>query len=48
VLIELLRRGSDGSWPAEPEEIEPGDALTLESIAFSCPLSDVYVQTHLA
>ena len=47
-LIELLRRGTDGNWPAEPEEIGPGDTLHLESIAFSCALSEVYLQTHLA
>jgi Uma2 family endonuclease len=48
ILVELLRRGSDGHWPAEPEEIGPGDTLQLASIAFSCPLSAVYAQTHLA
>jgi hypothetical protein len=48
ILVELLRRGGDGNWPEEPEEIGPGGALLLESIAFSCPLSDVYAQTHLA
>ena len=48
VLVELLRRGLDASWPEEPEEIGPGDALRLESIGFSCPLPDVYAQTHLA
>jgi Uma2 family endonuclease len=48
VLVELLRRGTDGHWPAEPEEIGPGDTLRLEGIGFSCPLSDIYAQTHLA
>jgi Uma2 family endonuclease len=48
VFAELLRRGADGNWPAEPEEIGPDGALRLESIAFACPLPDVYAQTHLA
>lgn len=48
ILVELLRRGANGNWPAEPEEIGPGDTLRLESIAFSCPLSNAYAQTHLA
>ena len=48
ILVELLRRGADGNWPEEPEEIGPDGALRLESIAFSCPLVDVYAQTHLA
>jgi hypothetical protein len=48
VTAELLCRQDDGHWPAEPEQIGPGDALRLESIAFSCPLVDAYAQTHLA
>lgn len=48
VLVELLRRGADGNWPEEPEEIGPAGSLRLESIGFACPLADVYAQTHLA
>jgi Uma2 family endonuclease len=48
VMAEVLRRGADGNWPAEPEEIGPDGTLRLESIAFACPLPDVYAQTHLA
>ena len=48
ILVELLRRGADGHWPEEPEEIGADGVLRLESIVFSCPLSDVYAQTHLA
>jgi Uma2 family endonuclease len=48
VLVELLRRGADGSWPAEPEEIGPGASLRFDSIGFACPLAEVYAQTHLA
>ncbi len=48
VLAELLRRGADGNWPEEPEEIGPDGTLCLESIAFACPMPEVYAQTHLA
>jgi hypothetical protein len=48
VLAELLRRGADGNWPAEPEEVGPDGHLRLDSIAFACPLPAVYAQTHLA
>jgi len=47
VLVELLRRGPDGHWPEQPEEIGPDGTLRLESIGFACPLSDAYAQTHL-
>jgi len=45
---ELLRRGADGHWPAEPEEIERDGILRPESIGFGCRFSEVYAQTHLA
>jgi Uma2 family endonuclease len=48
VLVELLRRGADGSWPEEPEEIGSGASLRLDSIGFACALADVYAKTHLA
>jgi Uma2 family endonuclease len=48
VFAEVLRRGADGNWPPEPEEIGPDATLRLNTIAFACPLSDVYAQTHLA
>ncbi|MFZ1105437.1 MAG: Uma2 family endonuclease [Hyphomicrobiaceae bacterium] len=41
VLAELLGRGSDGHWPEETERIGPGGTLVLQSIQFSCPLTDV-------
>jgi Uma2 family endonuclease len=47
VLVELLRRGPDGHWPERPVEVGEGDVLLFESIEFSCPLSEVYAQTHL-
>ena len=47
VRAELLRRGSDGSWPAASMVIEDGD-LILDSIGFTVPLADVYRTTRLA
>ena len=46
-LAELLRRGPDGHWPEETEKIGPGGTLVLQSIQFSCPLTDVYARTDL-
>jgi len=48
ILAEVLRRGPDGQWPEEPEEIGMGGTLSLDSIGFACPLTDVYARTHLA
>jgi Uma2 family endonuclease len=48
VLAELLRRGTDGHWPEEPEQIGPDGTLHLDSIDFACQLPEVYSQTHLA
>jgi Uma2 family endonuclease len=48
VLAELLRRGADGHWPEEPEEIGPDGTLRLDSIGFTCRLPEIYAQTHLA
>jgi Uma2 family endonuclease len=48
VLAEVLRRGADGHWPEEPEEVGPDAALRLESIAVALPLREAYAQTHLA
>jgi Uma2 family endonuclease len=47
VLVELLRRGPGGNWPEVPERIGEGGTLSFEIIPFSCPLTDVYVRTHL-
>jgi Uma2 family endonuclease len=47
VRAELLRRGSDGSWPAASTVIEDGD-LILDSIDFTVSLDDVYRSTRLA
>lgn len=47
VRAELLRRGSDGTWPAASTVIEDGD-LVLESIDLTVPLAGIYRTTRLA
>jgi Uma2 family endonuclease len=39
---ELWRRAPDGSWPAEPALLGPGDALALASVGFEAPLAGLY------
>src|SRR5689334_18595388 len=39
---ELLRRGSDGTWPASPTIIRPSQHLELASIGFTVPITDIY------
>jgi len=39
VLVEMLRRGTDGHWPEGPEEVGPDGSLRLESIGFACRLA---------
>jgi Uma2 family endonuclease len=48
VLAEVLRRGADGHWPEQPEQIGGDAALRLQSIAVAFPLHEAYAQTHLA
>ena len=47
VRAELLRRGSDGSWPAASTVIEDSD-LQFDSIDLSIPLVAIYRTTRLA
>jgi Putative restriction endonuclease len=42
IAAEVLRRQSDGSWPAEPQYIGVEGELTLESIGFRTPLRAAY------
>jgi Uma2 family endonuclease len=48
IAAELIRRGVDGGWPANPQSLEADAALFLESLDFSCPLAAIYENTHLA
>lgn len=43
---ELLRRGPDGMWPADPALVASGE-LVLDSIAYRAPLADIYRTTRL-
>ncbi len=43
---EVLRRGPDGIWPADPAEVTSGN-LVLDSIGFRVPLADLYRTTRL-
>jgi hypothetical protein len=45
---ELLRRGPDGNWPAEPEMATGGAMLNLASIDYATALSAFYRTTGLA
>jgi Uma2 family endonuclease len=47
VNAELLRRAADGSWPEQPDLIEEGGILRLDSIGLELPLATVY-RTALA
>ena len=47
VAAELLRRGTDGNWPQDPEPIAAGGIITLASIGLELPLAEVYRGTHL-
>jgi Uma2 family endonuclease len=48
IEAELLRRGADGNWPAEPITLTGADALALDSIGFVSPLAAFYRTTALA
>ena len=48
VSAELLRKGSDGAWPDQPEALAADDVLELRSIGFSVTLRDLYQATVLA
>ncbi len=43
---ELMRRGSNGTWPKEPERIKSDD-IVLDSIGMRLPLLDLYNGTPL-
>lgn len=47
IRASLLRRGSDGNWPAAADVVTDGD-LTLESIGLTVPLAAIYRTTRLA
>ncbi len=48
VAAEVLRRGADGNWPEDPEEVGPDGVLALESVGLRVPLRDLHRGTSLA
>ena len=48
IEAELLVRGADGTWPAEPEIIGSAGLVTLPSIGFATGLTAFYRTTALA
>jgi len=42
IAAEVLRRGSDGEWPRQPDIIDTSGELRLDSIEFAAPLRDAY------
>ncbi len=47
IEAELLRRGTDGNWPAEPGLLAGSDPVVLSSIGLTLPLSTFYAATTL-
>jgi Uma2 family endonuclease len=47
VLAEVLVRGADGNWPADPTPVGPGETLRLASVDAVWPIEEVYHNTHL-
>ncbi len=45
---EVLRRDTSGGWPANPDMIEAGGTIALETISGALVLAERYAGTHLA
>ncbi len=48
VAALILRRGADGNWPENPEDVAPDGAVMLVSIGLELAVAEVYRDTHLA
>ncbi|MGH6814298.1 MAG: Uma2 family endonuclease, partial [Hyphomicrobiaceae bacterium] len=48
VKAEVLRKGTDGTWPEEAEVVEPGGTLRIAAIDAAWPIEDIYAGTYLA
>jgi hypothetical protein len=48
IAADLLRRRPDASWPEEPTQLGADDALSLQCIGLTVPLTELYVGTCLA
>jgi len=47
VEAQLLRRGDDGNWPADPDQIDADGTVKLDAIGFAGPLAAIYAKTYL-
>jgi Uma2 family endonuclease len=47
IEAEVLRRGSDGHWPAQPLTVMAEELLALDSLGFTLPLRSLYRTTSL-
>jgi Uma2 family endonuclease len=48
IEVEILRRGTDGSWPEMPQVVRGTDPLDMRSIGLVLPVSALYRTTALA
>ena len=48
MTVELLRKGEDGAWPANPTMITDSGRVELKSVGLELPLAEIYAGTHLA
>ena len=46
--MQLLSRGSDGSWPDDAIAFGRGESVSLASIDLTCPVEAIYAGTRLA
>ena len=42
VMAELLQRGPNGDWPAEPAAIGPGETIELQRLGVSLSMAELY------
>jgi Uma2 family endonuclease len=47
ITAEILRRGTDGTWPEQPQIVDADGDLRLDSIGFAAPLRAAYRTTGL-
>jgi Uma2 family endonuclease len=48
IAADLSRRCADATWPEEPLQLGASDELSLQCIALTVPLAELYIGTYLA
>ena len=43
IEVQMLRCSADRTWPDDPDRLQAGDMVRLESIGFQCPIEDIYL-----